>query len=107
MTSGKELTVALLCEQRELVGRLHALSARIEETKNPASKVRSKVEYAKEREHYVQLLRKVRLSPHSDLSACNLAHPASYAWECGELRTNAPGPSPDSCFSSRGDGGSN
>jgi len=64
------MTAALLCEQRELVARLNDLANCIEEDKNPASKARSKVLYSKEREQYVQLLRKVKPSPHSFASAC-------------------------------------
>ena len=75
------MTEALLFEQRELVGRLDALAASIQKDKDPASKARSKVAYAEERAHYVQLLRKVQPSPHSFSSACDLEHP----FRCGNV----------------------
>jgi hypothetical protein len=77
------MTEALLCEQRKLVGRLDAIAARIQEDKCPASKARSKEEYAAGRQHYVQLLRKVQPSPLLFIRV-QLEHPSQYVlgmWE--------------------------
>ena len=92
MCSGNEMTEALLFEQRELVGRLDALAARIHQDKDPASKARSKVEYAEERAHYVQLLRKVQPSPYSFSSACKLEHPSPYVVGMCEPANSLIGP---------------
>ena len=59
---------------------LRELAEGMEENKNPASKARSKVDHAEEREHYVQLLRNVQPSPHCYPSVCNLEH-AVGMWE--------------------------
>ena len=100
--TGKDMAAALLCEQRELVARLNDLANCIEEDKNPASKARSKVLYSKEREQYVQLLRKVQPSPRSFASACNLEQPSPLS-ECGNLPTNSSAPlsSADRCVCAR------
>jgi len=48
--------------------------------------------YSKEREQYVQLLRKVQPSPHSFASACNLEQPSPYAVGMWEPTNQLPSP---------------
>jgi hypothetical protein len=77
----KETTAELFREQRALVERLNAMNERIEAENHPVRKVLRKVKWMEEKDRSVELLGKVRPSPHSRL-----------LWGPSVMTTNLPGP---------------